>query len=448
MGAPPPKSTTPVGNHRPWTFYVLSDGCTDYAWVYHDEREFRRDDAAVTEAELSVAESQTGVAWANCNHYNLVHAREVEFYLEQSPDQSERLFSAIRRNMIQYNPFFNMFATNDVTLEEMIRHFYPARQWAVEQGLDMSYGNHQETPTISWAMATVLAGAGVKHLVKSILPYECPWAKRLEEPPIFVWEGPDGSRILVRRRNEDYVEAHWVTQELRSTVTALHNTKVPYYEGLGDAYPFDAVGLVGVYGDLAPKLKFHAARKTAVIAEYNAQGWEYPRLVNASHKQFWDDIDRQLAERQIELPVYRGDYGHGWDSWPACLAYDFAGWRRAQERANTADRLAVIGSRLSPARYAAMSEILADGWLNLISLHDHAWNGANAENRVANAAFRRRWQTKANAAFDAVAEEGLTTLAGKVSTGAAPGLLVFNSLGWNRSGIAHAAGLEATAAPR
>ena len=146
-------------------------------------------------------------------------------------------------------------------------------------------------------------------------------------------------------------------------------------------------------------MRYQPAKKAAVIAEYNAQGWEYPRLVNASHKQFWDDIDRQIAERSIELPVYRGDYGHGWDSWPLCLAHDFAGWRRAQERANTADRLAAIASRFSLMRHAAMAETLVDGWLNLISLHDHAWNGANDANRAANAAFRRRWQTKANAAF-------------------------------------------------
>jgi hypothetical protein len=338
-----------------------------------------------------------------------------------------------------------MFATNDVTLEEMIRHFYPARTWAIEHGLDMGYGNHQETPTISWAMASVLAGAGVKHLVKSILPYECPWAKRLEEPPIFIWEGPDGSRILVRRRNEDYVEAHWVTRELRATNTALHREVIPTYEKLGDAYPFDAVGLVGVYGDLSPRTRERAARKATVIAEYNAQGWEYPRLVNASHKQFWDDIDCQIGERKIELPVYRGDYGHGWDSWPACLAHDFAGWRRAQERANTADRLAVITSHLSPVRHAAMAETLADGWLNLISLHDHAWNGANAENLVANAAFRRRWQVKANAAFDAVVDEGLAALAGKIATGEEGGILVFNGLGWSRSGTARVTGLSAGA---
>ena len=56
------EAVTSVGNHRPWTFYVLSDVCTDYAWVYSDEREFRSHDAAVTEAELTVAEAQTDVA--------------------------------------------------------------------------------------------------------------------------------------------------------------------------------------------------------------------------------------------------------------------------------------------------------------------------------------------------------------------------------------------------
>ena len=147
---------------------------------------------------------------------------------------------------------------------------------------------------ITWAMASVLAGSDIGHRVKSILPYECPWAERLEEPPIFAWEGPDGSRILVRWRDKDYVEGRFVLRHLRATNTAIRDQVIPRYEGLDEAYPFDAIALVGCYGDLAPNSRDLPAKKAATIAAYNAQGWDYPRLVNASHRQFWDDIDAQI----------------------------------------------------------------------------------------------------------------------------------------------------------
>jgi alpha-mannosidase len=443
-------STAPVGHHRPWTIYLLSDACTDYTWVYDNVADVHVDDAAVTEAEITVAEEMADAPEADRNHYNFVHAREVEFYLDQHPDRARRLFDHIRRGTITLNPIYNMCLTGDMSLEELIRQLYPARDRALEHGLDIGYANHQETPTIAWTMVPVLAGSGVDHLVKSILPYECPWAERLEEPPVFVWAGPDGSRVLVRMRKTDYVEGRFVLRDLRATNTALHDDIIPRYEALGAVYPFDAIALVGCYGDLSPGSKDLPAKKAATISRYNAQDWEYPRLVNASHKQFWDDVDDQITVRAIDVPVYRGDYGAGWEAWPACLAYDFAGWRRAQERAGAADKLTAALSRLDGGWYQAHREQLASGWMNLIYLADHAWNGASDANRALNASLRRQWQESANQAFDTVITSGLAALSQRIPASdqqidgsANQRVVVFNGLGWPRAGVVRVTGVEA-----
>ncbi len=435
-------STVSVGTHRPWTVYLLSDACTDYTWAYAREEDNRADDAALTAAEIAVADAKAHDHPANRNHYNFVHAREAEYYLAQYPGEAATLFDHIRRGTITLNPFFTMASTCDMSLEELIRQFYPARTWARDHGLDISYANHQESPTIAWAMATILAGSGITHLVKSILPYECPWAARLEEPPIYLWEGPDGSRVLVRHRNGDYVEGRFVLQGLRTTVLALHEEIIPSYQRRGDGYPYSAIALVGCYGDNAPQHKELPAKKAAAIAAYNAQGWEYPKLVNASHKQFWDDVDAQIAARRIQVPVCRGDYGTSWDAWTSSLAQAFAGWRRAQERAGTADKLAAILSHLDPAWYEAHRAQLARGWMNLIYLSDHAWNGANDANRVLNARQRQRWQEEANRYFDTVITEGLDALSRRIGGEGDGRVLVFNGLAWPRASVVRIAGSD------
>lgn len=424
-----------VGRHRPWTVYLLSDVCTDYTWNYATEAALRADDADLTEAELVQAEATASGPEPNRNHYSLVHAREIEFYLERYPNRAERLFGHVRSGTITLNPFLNMCLTGDMSLEELVRHFYPARTWAVRHGLELRYANHQETPTIAWAAVSVLSGSGVRHLVKSILPYECPWVSRLEEPPIFLYEGPDGSRILVRRRNQDYVEGHFVLHDPGKLAATLHENVLPAYEALGERYPFDAVGLVGCYGDLAPHSEELPARKTAAIIGYNAQGWEYPRLVNASHEQFWRDIEAQVAARRVELPVFRGDYGASWEAWPSSLAAHFAGWRRAQERAATADKLAAVLCRLDPGWHAQYRGRLTEGWTNLLCLADHAWNGATDANRALNVSLRRDWQRAANTAFDAVITAGLHGLGRRIPNQGGTRVAVFNALGWPRSGI-------------
>jgi alpha-mannosidase len=439
-------ATVSVGTYRPWTVYLLSDVCTDYTWVYESVEEVHADDAAITKAEIALAEETAGSPEPNCNHYNFVHAREVEFFLDCYPHQAQKLFDHIGQGTITLNPIFNMCLTGNMSLEELIRQFYPARSWARQYGLDICCANHQETPTITWAMATVLAQSGIDHLVKSILPYECPWAERLEEPPLFRWEGPDGSHVMVRQRNEDYVEGNFVLRGLRATNTALHDEIIPRYEQLGGKYPFDAIALVGCYGDLSPHSRELGAKKVATVTAYNAQEWEYPKLINASHKQFWEDVETQVAAREVQVPVYRGDYGAAWEVWPASLARDFAAWRRAQERARSADAVAALTtailSHLDREWHDAHRQRLAEGWTNLTYLADHAWNGANDANRALNASLRRQWQTTANQAFDEVVTGGLKALSRYISTGEEDRVMVFNSLGWRRTGLVEATDIQ------
>ncbi len=424
-----------VGNHRPWTVYLLSDTCTDYAWVYDSEEALRADDAELTEAELVQAEATEGLPEPNRNHYNLVHSREIEFYLERYPDRAERLWEHLRRETITLNPFFNMCLTGNMSLEELIRHFYPARNAAVEHGVPLAYANHQETPTIAWVLATILADCEVRHLVKSILQVECPWASRLEEPPIFVWEGPDGSRIKVRRNNRSYAEGYFVPRGAHRINPNLHERIIPEYEALGADYPFSAIGLVGCYSDLSPRTKSLAADKAQGTIAYNAQPWEFPRLVNASHRQFWDHVERETEERDLSLPVSRGDYGTSWEVWPACLAAHFAGWRRAQRVSGTADALGSVLSRVDPDYFRGTRAMLRQGWRNLTYLADHAWNGSGDGNLELNKSLRRRWQAMANRAFDDFTEAAAHGLAHKIGEVRDGSIAVFNAAGRTRTDV-------------
>jgi len=433
---------TTIGAHRPWTVYLLADVCTDATWVYGSYPDERKDDADLTYAELLLSEATRGGPEDNHNHYNLVHSLNLAYFEEIYPQHKPRLVEAIRRGEITLNPFMNMTLTQNVSLEEQIRHFYLARAWADEYGLEMGYANHQETPSIAWDMAGVLAGCGVNHLIKAILPYECPWAARLAEPPLFIWQGPDGSQILYRRRNWDYVEGKFVLKGVEATDAALHEKIIPEYEEMGERYPFDAISLLGCYGDLIPyehgKMQSRdlPLLKAATIAEYNGREWEYPRLVNAAHKQYWDSIDAQIASRRIKLEVSRGDYGTGWDAWPVMLATVAASWRRYQERAGTADKLASILSVLNPAWYPRYHKDLQDGWRSLSMLADHAWNGANDANRALNTTLRREWIASTASAFDRVIEDGLVELGTHISSeGESRRLAVVNTLPWFRDGV-------------
>ncbi len=411
------------------TCYLLSDVCTDYTWAYDSVSAMKADDAALLRAELEAG-----------THYNLVHSRQVDYFLEAYPYLEERLVEAIRNGQVTLNPVRNMTLFGDMSLEEIVRSFYPWRRFARRHSLDLSLlecANIQETPTAAWILPTIFANIGIRHLVRSLLPYECPWVKRLEEPPVYRWEGPDGSQVLVRLRKEDYFEGQFVPKgadAIQEAVQERDADKSSAQEG------WEAVGLVGCYGDLSPQSKNYPAMKAAAIAGYNARRGALPPLVDASHSEYWAAIEREIVENHRAIPIVRGDYGTSWEAWPACLAVDFAGYRRAQGRAALADRLAALLSVLAPAQQALLARRLETGWEALISLADHAWNGSSDDSRKLNAALRRQWQLEANKAFDEVIAESMQTLGRKIPT-EGESLLVFNHQSWRRSGVVRLTGV-------
>ena len=167
-------ATVGVGHHRPWSLYLLSDVCTDYCWAYSDEQACRADDARLVEAEMGLAESTAGEPEAIRNHYNMVVSREVEFFLDHYPHQSEKAFRAYPPWRHHPEPHPQHAIDPGQQLGGAHSRALPGSPVVQEHGFDITCANHQETPTMTWAMATVLAECGIGHLVKSILALRVP----------------------------------------------------------------------------------------------------------------------------------------------------------------------------------------------------------------------------------------------------------------------------------
>lgn len=425
-----------VGSYRPWTIYLLSDTCSDYTWGYSNELRYKADDVALTEAELAALEATISDLPEHRNRYNFVVANEVEFYRESHFDvEAERLFARIRDGYFSVSPFPTMSISGAQSIEELARQFYLAREWERDYGISIKYANHQETPSITWAAASMLASCGISYLVKGLLPFDTPWASRLAEPPIFLWEGPDGSRVRYRRYNHSYDEGHFILQELREINNVIERRIVPKYESYGPEYPFRSIGVVGVYSDLSSGTAAFAQIKANHVAAYNNQGWVYPRIVNASHQIFWEAIEREIAQG-IDLPVFRGDYGTSWEIWLPTVADLFARWRRAQLLGPSADKAHAVAARLYPTWARSTRQRIREGWRALINLSDHAWNGAESENRRLNLSLRERWLNTVEDTLGGVKREGLELTAACIPPPEeGTGIVVFNTLGWARDGI-------------
>jgi hypothetical protein len=178
-----------------WKIFIANDACSDYTWG-DDEKQNRRDFADVVRAHLDEILQTKGQA-SQIDHYNLSITQEALAFAEYYPDRKEELIRRIKEGYIAVGPDYNNSLWGFQSTEGMIRTLYPARRLEKEWGLPLNdVAQHIEEPALPWGVAAILAGSGYHWLVAPFLDYDSTFSK-LANPPLFVWEGADGSRIRV-----------------------------------------------------------------------------------------------------------------------------------------------------------------------------------------------------------------------------------------------------------
>ena len=117
---------------------------------------------------------------------------------EYSPERRARLEEAVRTRRLQYQAMPFTIETEASDLEEMVRLFSYSSAISRRFGIDVPrHAKQSDVPEQGWALATVLANAGVKFLHLGVNRGCKQNADLAKIPRLCWWEGPDGSRILL-----------------------------------------------------------------------------------------------------------------------------------------------------------------------------------------------------------------------------------------------------------
>ena len=117
---------------------------------------------------------------------------------EYSPERRARLEEAVRTRRLQYQAMPFTIETEASDLEEMVRLFSYSSAISRRFGIDIPrHAKQSDVPEQGWALATVLANAGVKFLHLGVNRGCKQNADLAKIPRLCWWEGPDGSRILL-----------------------------------------------------------------------------------------------------------------------------------------------------------------------------------------------------------------------------------------------------------
>jgi len=378
-----------------WTIYITNDNCPDYTWG-HTEEQTRKAFADIVRGHLDEMKRTDNEKPENRDRYNMAVAQEALCFVERYPKRKAELIRRIKEGRVFVSPYLCNSLWAFQSVEGAIRTFYPARRLEREWGIAIDVAEHIEEPSLPWGVASILAGCGVRWLSNPFYGYDSTFGG-LRNPPLFIFEGPDGSQVRV-------VMDRWASGRASYTQGArllrdpkrIMNDWVRHYQGLGEAYPIRAILASGTHGDITSHSGSQARGFADAIIQYNSRPGQHPKLVNATLPQFCKAVD-EAQRKRLFLKTVRGSFGHAWDVWPVCLAKYAADMREGERQFLAAEALLAATTFRAPLDHEASRADRERAEWCLAMLGDHAWNGTGEANKRHNAELRRRWSQELNA---------------------------------------------------
>lgn len=338
----------------------------------------------------------------------------------QTPERREKVLLALKQGRLAVHALPFTLQTESLDLEDLVRGLQFSADLARENGLPLPRaGKMTDVPEHTWVVPTLLRHAGVNFLHLGCNGGSAP----MHVPPLFWWEGPDGSRLLT------FYSAQYGTGLLPTADWPYHTWLAMMMTGDNHGPPTAAE---------VDKLLKQAERELPGV-----------RIKLGKLEDFYDALS---AEHNKNIPVVRGDmpdtWIHGFESMPRAtkLAWDV----RPLETAVAALDTELRAAGLNPP---SLKEPLAKAYENSLLYSEHTfgfhgsqpggffygeeWERKRAEGKYA--LFERSFEDKrdyirttASIVTNAL-NERLRSLAQNVQVNG-PRICVFNPLPWKRSG--------------
>ena len=423
--AQPTESTTG------WRIIIGNDTCPDVTWGYTEEQT-RQAFADLVASHLDEMNRTDAGPAENRDHFNMATTQEALDFAARYPARKEELIRRLREGRICMSPFLCNSLWGFQSMEGFIRTMYPARRLEREWNIPIDIAEHIELPSLPWGMATLLSGCGVRWVSVPFYDYDSSF-KKLTNPPLFRFTGPDGSEIRVlmdawASLHASYAQGSQILKEPQK----IAGEWIPHYNQLGSLYPLKLIYASGTHSDISPSSNRQTRGFSESISNYNANRGTAATLVNGTLAQFCHAVDAQETKPPF-LPAITGCFGHSWELWPVSLAETAAALRMHEQTYLAAEALAAIAGRTNSAWIESTRPERAKAEWFWAMLSDHAWNGTDLTNKRHNAELRRDWAKQLNGIATDLTNQAWHEIGLKNTNKC---ITVFNPLSFSRDNLA------------
>ncbi len=337
---------------------------------------------------------------------------------EQAAARRERVVSAIKAGQLVWHALPFTTHTESLELEDMVRAMRFSTELSQQFGQPLARdAKMTDVPSHCWILPTLLKHAGVEFLHRGCNS----GSSSPQLPPVFWWEGPDGSRVLTQYSGGDYgtqlaAPAGW---PYHTWLALIHSG-----DNQGPPSPEEVDKLLKEAEKTLPGVKIRLGRLS--------------------------DFSDALRKEKAEIPVIRGDMPDTWIHGIMSMPVETQTARNvrpeigALETLNTL--LGIWGVQVPPAKdavAAAYEKSLLFGehtwgynmWL-LPALYGKEWEAARAKGTYGKLerSFVEKGQyiRDAQAPVEAALQANMESLARAVNV-QGPRIVVHNPLAWTRA---------------
>jgi len=385
--------------------------------------------AACLSQVLAEAERRPEFRW------NIETTWQLEQFIARSdPPQVERLMAAIRRGQIGVGACYASMHSGVMSPEELCRLLYAGERLRARHDIPIRIAVQNDVPGYTWALASVLADAGLDGLVVGANRFIGGSADIPPSDMPFYWEGPDGKRILTWISQEGYLEGafKYGLVNMQAAEDRLPG-KLREWEEAG--YQHDAILVIHGTGDN----RAVQPQWTDFIDEWNT-AYATPKLVNATLPEFFDYLREEYGD---DFPVYGGDWSGRWDPIVCGEPFGLSLVREARRQGGAGEALCALQGAGDAGSRRSMSLALEQ---SILQFDEHSgagtgWPKLTTKEQVEETNREvMAFAEAARAASDELLDTGLDALAARICEGGerrerARPIMVFNALSWPRDGL-------------
>jgi alpha-mannosidase len=414
--------------------YLAPDDHTDYVWTANEE-DYRTAILDMTDYYLDLSDKTANEPKNFQSRWNLDGSLWFwEWQKNRDQKQVDRLLSRLRDGHFSMPLTFAVSTYGGMPTEAVLRGMYYAGSVERRYGLKLDMAIAMEDQTLPNGLGALWAGAGARYSWRGI----CNCATKLKPTlnhwrphEIYWWQGPDGSRILLKWYSTYKKIGGYQPGTYLELDKAMLGQDIPLLQDseFRARYPYRIYGLFGEGGDNLTTMNDHIVQLAKSLTRPDREA------IVSNEEDFFRDFESTYG---AQLPSYQGSFGNEWDLYSASMQEVSSSVRRATEELRSAEALETLVSLKQPSFPDQFKAARDQAWTDYGFFWEHDWT---ADSHVLPRSLRRDWQrtvahriTSYVDTLSASSRDALGSLI--IRKGSAPRFYVFNPLNWVRTDAA------------